>query len=200
MICHDGLWWPDDDRNGRAVIARDVRTDVPKLLNLVRGRGCVIQAGGNVGLYPKMLAKAFAKVVTFEPDPENFACMSRNVTEKNIVMVNAALGEATGFCEMEPVGSANCGAHRVRRDGDIPIRTIDDFDLKPDLIWLDIEGFEPFALRGAEKTVEASRPVIAIEEKGLSRHYGVGFEQTEAWLHQRGYIEIDRIGRDRIYV
>lgn len=197
MMLHDGIWWPDNDRDARGALLREVQ-NVSRVMQHVEGRECVIQAGGNVGLYPKKLAGWFSRVVTFEPDPENFACMSRNVDAKNVEMHNAALGQTESTCRMIHA-AGNCGAHRVEIDGPIPVVAIDDLEANPDLIWLDIEGFEPFALFGAEKTIRYCRPVIVIEEKGHSRQYGVEPEQTDAFLRDLGYQHLETIGRDKVY-
>lgn len=196
----DDWWWPDGDVNARPALLREVE-NVRKVVDLMdkeNRRGCVIQAGGNTGLFPDRLARAFQRVVTFEPDRENFACMSRNVAAPNVEMHNAALGQAESTCRIIPE-PLNCGAGRVALDGEIPVLTIDGLGLAPDLIWLDVEGFEPFALRGAEQTLRKHHPLVVVEEKGHSRRYGVEPEETQAFLKDLGYTFIETVGRDRVY-
>ena len=47
--------------------------------------------------------------------------------------------------------------------------TIDSLNLNPDLIQLDVEGFEENALKGAFDTIMRSRPIIIIEQKRLAK-------------------------------
>src|SRR5205085_8515369 len=55
----------------------------------------------------------------------------------------------------------------------LPMRTVDDLDLGPDLIHLDIEGGEYQALVGARQTIEAKLPNIIVRTHGLETD-GIG--------------------------
>lgn len=46
---------------------------------------------------------------------------------------------------------------------DVPIRRLDDFSYKPDVIKIDVEGFEINVLNGAVKTLQTHRPLLLIE-------------------------------------
>ena len=71
IACIDGWWWPESDVRARPVITGDCDAAIAELLPHIGGRSCIVQAGGNVGVYPIALAKHFDRVVTVEPDPEN---------------------------------------------------------------------------------------------------------------------------------
>jgi FkbM family methyltransferase len=187
-------WWPRADECCKPAILREVVPAIPWALSYST-RECVVQAGGNVGIYPMFLAKQFGQVHTFEPDPTNFECLCRNLAGKaaNIFVHNAALGSEEGLCDMVVVEANNCGAHKIStEDGEIPVMTIDGLDLKPSLIWLDIEGHEVEALKGAQKTLSVCSPTIILEVKGLG-------EDPTPWLEARGYTEQSRMGNDRLY-
>src|SRR5271169_24297 len=53
----------------------------------------VIQAGGSIGLYPRLLSDIFEMVYTFEPNGLSFYCLSHNCQKDNIIKMQAALGE-----------------------------------------------------------------------------------------------------------
>lgn len=202
----DGWWWPAADRRARPVITRDVSGAVFDLLKHVQGRDCILQAGGNVGVYPLALADHFRSVVTAEPDPLNLECLRRNLRTRdalNRVDVHpGALGRESGLCAVVEVEPDNCGAHRIEPSaGAIPVLAIDDLDLWAcDAIWLDIEGHELAALQGAVETLREFGPVVVFEDKGLSRAYGVERGEAGRWLESLGYERAGCIGHyDVIY-
>ncbi len=205
MIQRGGFWWPDSDTKAHPVIMRDCGPDIAALLPHIRGRDCIVQAGGNVGLYPVALADHFRHVVTFEPDPDNWTCLTANLSARDglrrVTPYHAALGDEPGVCRMFEVQKGNCGAHRIIPGrGSIPILTIDSLNLDAcDAIWLDCEGYELPALKGASDTIERFSPAIAIEDKGLEVAFGAPRGEAIQWLGFFGYEQVDRVGRDKIF-
>lgn len=194
----DGFWWPKNDIECRASIEA-FSGDVNSIMAHCARFGVAIQAGGNVGVWPKMLAHRFGAVYTFEPDSANFQCLVRNVTELNVTKLQAILGAEAGLVKLATTRH-NCGAHFVDGNGTIPTLRIDDLGLEAcDLIQLDVEGFEAFALKGALKTIEKFKPVIVCEEKGLGEKFGIGESVIGEMLSSFGYSVIERINRDVIY-
>jgi len=163
----DGLWWPDFDVRCRAAVVTECAAAMPVVLPLVKEKRVCVQAGGNVGVYPLALSEAFERVVTFEPDHDNVHCLIENVTRPNVAIYRAALGSEQGTCSIHVVEADNCGAHRTVPNGEVPVMTIDGLELDAcDLIWLDIEGAEADAIKGAMATIEKFSPIIVLEEKG----------------------------------
>ena len=72
--------------------------DEYKLNSVGEGRlGCVVDLGGNVGLFSARVAPYAERVVACEPVPENFAQLKRNTQEfSNVVAVNAAVAAESG--------------------------------------------------------------------------------------------------------
>lgn len=197
-----GLLWPAYDRE----CARAVFNETEKL-NLVAGlcksHGTVVQAGGNCGVFPLALAKMFEAVYTFEPDPANFTALAVNTANvPSIVKMQAALGDKPQLVGMIADEKENCGALRVHFKGSIPTVRVDDLGLLScDLIYLDVEGRELNALRGAAGTIRRFKPVIAVEDKGLSSHYGTQQGAVGLWLRETfGYRVHSNLARDVIFV
>lgn len=168
----DGLWWPELDRHARPSVIGTLPDAILPIEYCTQTRTCV-QAGGNVGVWANYFATVFNRVVTIEPDEENFACLLRNVSEPRITPIKAALGKKRGRVGLHRV-SDNAGAHFVGEGDDVDVITIDSLQLDDcDLIVLDIEGAEPLALVGAWETIARCRPILMVEDKGLSRRYDV---------------------------
>lgn len=117
-------------------------------------------------MYPKLLAKRFKTVYTFEPHHLNFYFLNRNCPEENIIKFNAALGSKPGFVCMEKSDNTNQGQYEVSKSktGNVPVMTIDNFDFPSvDFIQLDTEGSDLEAIKGGVKTIKKHKPVISIE-------------------------------------
>lgn len=202
LVQIDGLWWPKSDEVCRDAVLSEVVTAVPWFLSHCKGRDLIVQAGGNVGVYPLELAKHFHKIYTVEPDPENFEALMRNFwppTPRRWA-INAALGAFKSTCDMVKPEAHNCGAHRIDDGDELDVIAIDHLALEAcDAIWLDVEGSELPALKGARKTIERFHPVIATEEKGIGRHYGYDDADIGEFLAKFGYSFVSSHGNDRLY-
>lgn len=220
MIRHDNLllkhmWayrkdWPWSQMRGSAACLkwsfRDLR-GLDEVIAIVPGRALVVQAGGNLGLFPKRLAEEFVRVITFEPDPKLFSHLKQNAPEKNIEPVWAALGECNDPVSVsskrrDSTGKPDHeGLTHVSGSGNIPQVRLDEMSLPCcDLIYLDIEGYELHALRGATETIARCRPVIAIENNKNAKFAGFTREQVSAWVLERGYKFVMRVNSDDVFV
>jgi len=164
---HKGFAWPDYSHDCGILDTSDAQIAIEEC----KLHRTVIQAGGNCGAWPKRFAEDFQRVITFEPDLLNFKCLMQNVTEKNIFPFRAALGCKTGYCEIYAVAKTNCGDLRVKKGNDIPVMTIDSLQIPDcDLIYLDIQGLEYDALRGAIETIKTNRPIVVYEWANLGEN------------------------------
>ncbi len=138
-------------------------------------RRSVVQAGGHIGVFPHMLSAKFKRVYTFEPDAENFRCLTRNADADNVFAHRAALGANNG-CKKLTVQPRNTGGHQMTQEvGATPTYRVDDIGLTDcDLLMLDLEGYEFFALLGATATIMRCRPLVIVEQNKKSR--GQGFQ------------------------
>jgi FkbM family methyltransferase len=140
----------------------------PKFEEYCDNKRVAVQAGGFIGIYPQLLSQMFNEVYTFEPDPLNFHCLVNNCQTKNIHKFNGVLGDVNKLISIGGGLEVNPGMFRVVESVDnlatIPQFRIDDLKLNQcDLIQLDIEGRELFALAGAEETISEFKPVICCE-------------------------------------
>lgn len=196
----DGVWRPNEDLHGVNAALEQVR-DLDEAIRCCRKRNVVVQAGGNCGIFPRYLSEKFKFVYTFEPESENFFCLVNNAKDDpNIIKFQAALGDKN----TNPMGlmymNKNCGGYHLQGSGAMPIITIDSLLLPScDLIQLDIEGFELFALKGAQETIKKYSPVIMIEHKKHATRYGAQPDDVLNFLKTNGYEEKQRVRRDIIF-
>ena len=190
----NGWYWPKTDRVCWKTMKKfpNIPQDV---MRHVTTKNVIVQAGGNAGFYVKQYAKEFKTVYTFEPDFINFYCLVKNVTEPNVFKIQSCLGadhKTVGFT----INESNRGASHVNGIGNIPTLKIDDLGLDEcNLIHLDIEGYEYFALNGALETIKKFSPIIVIEvwEEMKDRFLKDSHHQSFKLLKSLGYTNIEII-------
>lgn len=202
-----GWSWPDFLGSPEALnwARRDIKC-LDTIVARVPGRTAVLQAGGNLGIYPKRLAQSFKTVYTFEPAQALFPMLMANAPEPNIIKLQAALGETRELVSMSQTRRdgkpcAHEGITHVAGAGVVPTLRIDDLALPVlDLLCLDLEGFELYALRGAVETLARCRPVLAIEINKSIGYYGLAPDDVRAWIVAQGYVSVDRQHSDEVFL
>ncbi len=149
-------------------------------------RACVspgdtfLDVGANIGyfsLLASQLVGSEGRVVSFEPSARALSKLTAHLCLNrcsNVTVCSQAMGDATGPEKLNWASSSNIGGSSIARgtpsqgySEQIFIRTLDDvckeMQLQPSFIKLDVEGFELFALRGAERILKASHPVVVCE-------------------------------------
>jgi len=199
---------PEGDKVTLPAVLEEWNTKGDRVLSYVKNKNTVVQAGGNVGVFPYYLSKHFGTVLTFEPVPKIYDCLVANTNSiYNIIPMQNALGAKESKAEIDLVIPGNCGATSLKYldSGSIYVIDLDSHTLPAlDLVWLDIEGFEVEALKGMSKHIENFKPVIVLENKGLIPDFGGGLEgstKLRDWmLNTFNYIFVERLMRDDIYI
>lgn len=202
MITLKNNWWvPNTDTQCLKSVLRDVTT-IDNFFPYVKNRKICIQAGGNLGVWPKKLSELFETVYTFEPENENWEALQKNLKGvRNVISKKYALGSSLGTVSVDIVYPNNSGAHQIKEGGDVEKITIDSLNLKDvGLIQLDIEGSEHDAILGAIETLKTNSPVVVLELKGLGKRYGHSDEDTIKILNDLGYRHVKTVKRDWIFV
>lgn len=178
-------------------IAHLVRT-----LELVPGRELAIDGGANVGAWTKLMAQQFRRVHSFEPNPDVFACLARNIEEWNASDVAIAYPKGLSDRHERVAIGTKDGARtvtgRIVGQGDIECVPIDSLGLEAcSLLKLDLEGYEEQALAGAIETIRRCRPWILIENKRsfLEKIFGT---PAQRFLTKNGYTLVEKIGSEGI--
>lgn len=197
------LWWPKNEVGCFRWTQNEI--DLPEyLMKHVPDRQVMVQAGGNMGWFTRIYAQQFQRMYVFEPDPVNFVCLNLNVPDRHVIKIQSCLGNTRQFHSITSqehdrgknhVMHGNDLIKRTKKGGRldyIPTLLIDDLNLdRCDFIHLDIEGYEYFALQGAEQTIKKHAPVIAIEKAGHESRYGLTWDHIQYYLADLGYSIID---------
>ena len=144
----------------------------------------IFDVGANLGLYAVHAAASAppgARVHCFEPLPANVDLLRRNLTGNRVeaTVHPVAVGAARGYLA---VGG---GPHRIT----VPLTTVDDVadDLPPlEVLKIDIDGYEGYALQGAQRTLRRDHPTVflAYAPRALRAH---GFDPARLIEPLRGY-------------
>lgn len=136
-------------------------------------KGSMVHAGTFFGdMIPNFARSVSGNLYAFEPVFENYIlaklCVDSNNLE-NVILMNSALSDGLGNLYIntnEGDGRHAGGASSISDKGAICVAiNIDRFNIEDlVLIMLDVEGHELLALKGAQETIQKSRPVIAIED------------------------------------
>jgi len=135
----------------------------------------VIDIGSNIGYYSLLFSKIVGKngkVFSFEPEPNNFKILKKNVFvngHENIQLENIALSNKNGTTKLF-LAEKNKGMHRVYQsklctDDFIEVKMIklDDyfsknpFAEKISFIKMDVEGYEYFVLEGMTSLIAKNK-------------------------------------------
>src|SRR5271157_4703728 len=142
----------------------------------LRKKYTTVDVGGNIGCQTSFFQKHSGVVVSYEPNPEAFQCLTRNCLSS--INYQLALGNemAETYLTIEHEDTGLC--HIASDDDDcresdstsVSIVTLDEHyktwynpDYPIGFIKIDVEGFEPQVLNGAEEVISKFHPVLFIE-------------------------------------
>jgi FkbM family methyltransferase len=200
--------WYGEGRGGDDIEMRFVRD------HLVRPGRRVIEIGSHHGFTTLMLANwvgSTGQVYACEPVPGNIAVLRQNLTLnriRNVTIAPVALGPRAGKVSFfdETNGSVKTG--RAGKPAiEVEMMTLDEFcqarGFWPDLIKMDVEGFELDILSGAARVLQ-QRPALHIEiHPHQIRNYGktaadiwglIDQEAYELFYQPHDHSEVRKIG------
>jgi FkbM family methyltransferase len=147
------------------------------------------------------------RVLAFEPSPQLFEQLSRNVALNHFPSVSLfnfglfdSVGELPFYLRSDnPYGTHNDGVSSLFPNGhsrqqiSVPLRRFDDVALecrltRLDLIKIDVEGAELMVLRGCENALREFRPIVIVEvEEPNFKAAGYSRADLFAWLRYLNY-------------
>ena len=174
----------------------------------IRPGAVCFDVGANVGVYVLQFAHwtgASGRVVAFEPNPEARKALERHIDLNGFsgrvkvvpAAVGAAAAEATlyaaGADGMSRLNAPNAAIANEVQPVSVPVITLDEYwqrtSVMPDVLLIDIEGFEIAALQGARKLIDAARDklLIVVEmHPGVWDSAGAGRQDAERIIQELG--------------
>jgi FkbM family methyltransferase len=127
----------------------------------------IAEIGANIGYYALMEASIIGengKIYAIEPFPPNFELLKKNIElnsyEKIIELYNIAISNKPGITKLyikDKHNLCNMLDSECKDFIEVETKTLDDFienKKLPDLIRMDVEGYEYYILEGMKKTLE----------------------------------------------
>lgn len=160
-------------------------------------RSVALDIGGHVGLWSRVLAHHFQRVIALEPLPALIPHFKFNTADcENVKLIECAAGDTDGEITLATVAE-NSGNGRVAMLGEVgtwivnaPVVRIDSLNLHDvGFIKIDVEGWELPVIMGAQRTIRRDRPVMVVEQKpNNAERYGMtrtaAVDQLKTW----GYV------------
>lgn len=139
-----------------------------------------IDVGAHFGFFSAVMARllrgrAAAMIIAIEPDPRNFRCLGHTLRDVAVrtVLLPVAVGDHDGTVDLFATDApclhtyADDSARVVGRVESLRLDTIVHRYTGPrdrvGLVKVDIDGAEPYFLRGAEETLARHRPIVIVE-------------------------------------
>jgi FkbM family methyltransferase len=166
--------------------------------------GLFIDVGANIGWHALHAARhpTIERAVAFEPDPFNFALLERNVAANGLDKVicrAAAIGDRPGTLRLYRYKPSNLGRHSAVVDHgygwrEVPVMDLDGALAAMDLarrpvaaLKIDVEGFEPAVIQGAQATLARTGAVIIEHSPALGRAVGLSSDGMITLLLSCGF-------------
>lgn len=182
------------------------------LLSILTPDSVVYDVGANVGYHSTAFASRARQVISFEPNPQNFALLQQNTADHDrITRYQAAVSNTAGtgyIGDFDPAVLGNFGHMTMGTSGiQVPCMTLDSVNhAPPDLIKIDVEGHEYEVLQGSKHLLESCRPVVyyeAIETLDLDKIYRMltALDYRLYWVCVRNYNPDNFLGeQENIYL
>jgi FkbM family methyltransferase len=139
------------------------------------------------------------EIYCYEPNQTHFECLIKNLeTYQNVKLYNHAVGNHDGKIRLTE-DTATQNTRVLLEEGDTVICKLDFMDLKnPDMLKIDVEGFEMEVLKGGEKILD-NIEFVMIELNNNSKKYGSSNSMIEKHMKKLGFKVLIKTWPDIVY-
>lgn len=132
----------------------------------------VVDAGANIGNHAVFFhdIMGVTNITAFEPNPDNFMRLKKSAPFADLHQVALSDVEEKVTCSFN-LGNMGAGFCQPDANGSEWSKTLDSYDLEPDLIKIDCEGMETQVLEGAIRTIQRAQPVLFVEHNDIQHLY-----------------------------
>lgn len=162
----------------------------------VRRGTSIVDAGAMIGdhtlIYSEWTHGPEAKVYAFEPNPDAFACLTYNMRAIRHVQCYQKALSNRNHCtslNLDPNAGASHLTGPSETVGPVEAIKLDSLAL-PEISFMkiDVEGYEPYLLEGAQETIMKYRPVILSEVNHVAlERAGTSAADLLNWLRRLKY-------------
>jgi len=163
VLVNDYLMFLDPKDSLRLSVHQHEPYETEILKKEIKPGDTVVDVGAHIGYYTLLFSKLVGpsgKVFSFEPAPQNFSILEKNINFnscKNVILINKAVGNQPGLAKIHLTPSTGdfnfVDTKEDKQELELPIITLDGYfssrgNTQIDFIKMDIEGYEPRALSG----------------------------------------------------
>lgn len=211
MKHYQGWALPGEDRHFQRFLQQHPDNDYQQqaldlALTYCPRRELVLDVGANIGLFATRFSRIFERVVCFEPTTAVYDCLRLNCRDlDNVEIFKLGLGQQPSLTTISaPADLHNIGVYSMRDfvssdqllvHETVPVVPLDQFQLRPDLIKIDTQGFEPFVLSGALETLITATPVLLLEVESPSIR-----SELHRLLVPLGYQAVAAVRHDQVWI
>jgi FkbM family methyltransferase len=198
----------DVERTATAEYGAEIKNYLVPLMQSFRGfegQTILMDVGALKGDFSKIFIEegVVSKAILFEPNPDSFRALAEKFDNSDTILVNAAIASSSGtaffsFGEDPATGSLHTPTPLTppsTKNVEVQVLSLDEFALSKDfltsvaLLKIDTQGADLQVLKGAERLLALSQPII-VAELIFAPLYENQDSAAEIimWLENHGYV------------